>query len=319
MKCYHCGEFGHRKSQCPVLDRIMNAWRSKGGGKDKGKGKGAWKGDWGRSQWSSGWKGGSWSSDAYHHGHGKAKGKGDKGKGKGLYALDGSPSAEASWWDEEVAFGLFDEHAEDKQDAKVMKNTGDLPRGSPPWTLGVRNRFDELTLDDDGDDAEEDEYPKLEDVPKMTEKKVKMPWFKLESSRQGQKKKDKKMERDINDMLNYLDIDDEPDETEESMKTVGESWNGSGGEWVKVASVVDSGAAENVASRETAPNVRIMPSAGSRRGQKYITAKGDVMVNEGEQSLKVMTEEGATTDITFQITDVRRPLCSVVKICDRGN
>ena len=37
------------------------------------------------------------------------------------------------------------------------------------------------------------------------------------------------MERDINDMLNYLDIDDEPDETEESMYTVGESW--------KVASV----------------------------------------------------------------------------------
>ena len=51
-----------------------------------------------------------------------------------------------------------------------------------------------------------------------------MPRFKLESSRQGQKKKDKKMERDINDMLNYLDIDD------------------------------DSGAAEHVASRETAPN-----------------------------------------------------------------
>ena len=68
-----------------------------------------------------------WSSDDDHHGCGKAKGKGDKGKGKGLYALDGPPSAEASWWDEEVAFGLFDEDSEDKQDAKVMKNTDDLP------------------------------------------------------------------------------------------------------------------------------------------------------------------------------------------------
>ena len=65
-----------------------------------------------------GWKGGLWSSDAYHHGYGKAKGKGDKGKCKGLYALDGSPSAEALWWDEEVAFGLFDEDSEDKQDGE---------------------------------------------------------------------------------------------------------------------------------------------------------------------------------------------------------
>ena len=111
MKCYHCGEFGHRKSQCPVLDRIMNEWRSEGGGKDKGKGKCAWKGDCARSQWSSGWKGHGWKGDAHHHGHGKAKGKGDKGKGKGLYALDGPPSAEASWWDDEVAFGLFDKDA----------------------------------------------------------------------------------------------------------------------------------------------------------------------------------------------------------------
>ena len=72
------------------------------------------------------------------------------------------------------------------------------------------------------------------------------------------------MERDINDMLNCLDIDDEPVETEEPMHTVGESWNGSGGEWVKVASVVDSGAAEHVASVETAPNVRA-PGAGEAR------------------------------------------------------
>ena len=40
------------------------------------------------------------------------------------------------------------------------------------------------------------------------------------------------------------------------------------------------------------------------------------MANEGEQALTVLTEEGAMADMTFQITDVRRPLCSVGKICD---
>ena len=51
------------------------------------------------------------------------------------------------------------------------------------------------------------------------------------------------------------------------------------------------------------------------KGQEH-HGERDAMVNEGEQSLKVM-KEGATTDITFQITYVRRLCCSLGKICDR--
>ena len=32
-----------------------------------------------------------------------------------------------------------------------------------------------------------------------------------------------------------------------------------------------------------------------------------------------MTEDGAGTSMTFQIVDVKQPLCSVTKLCDRGN
>ena len=131
--------------------------------------------------------------------------------------------------------------------------------------------------DDDGDDAEEDqpelEYPKLQEMPKITEKNLKMPWFKLESSKQGQKKKDKKVEKDITDMLNCLDIDDERDENEESMYTVGQCWTGNGrvgedrqrvGQWHR----------RPRGSHTTSPNVRIMPSAGSKRGQSTTRRKG---------------------------------------------
>ena len=32
-----------------------------------------------------------------------------------------------------------------------------------------------------------------------------------------------------------------------------------------------------------------------------------------------MTEEGAMSDMVVQVTDVRKPLFSVTKLCDRGN
>ena len=35
--------------------------------------------------------------------------------------------------------------------------------------------------------------------------------------------------------------------------------------------------------------------------------------------MEVVTEEGGVTNMTFQTTDVKRPLCSVAKLCDRGN
>ena len=346
MKCYHCGEVGHRKANCPTLDRVMSEWRSKGAGKDKGKGKGGWKGDWGRNPWASGWKGGGsnnpwasawkggWSNANVYPSYSKGKGKGEGGKGKGkglygkgLYGLDGPTNHEASWWEEEEpAFGLFlatetDDTLKVRSEAAQQggRDKG-LPRAAPTWNLRVQNSFSELSADDDGEESANraEDYPKADDAHDMMTKRVKMPRFQTTSSKQGAKKKEKRLENDIQDMLNYLDIDDEPGDSEGSMYAVGESWSGKG-EWVKVASVVDSGAAEHVASREMAPNVRIAPSAGSRRGQKYVAANGESMANEGEQALQVMTEEGAATDMTFQITDVRRPLCSVGKICDRGN
>ena len=32
-----------------------------------------------------------------------------------------------------------------------------------------------------------------------------------------------------------------------------------------------------------------------------------------------MTEDGGSSSMIFQITDVKKPLCSISKICDRGN
>jgi hypothetical protein len=39
----------------------------------------------------------------------------------------------------------------------------------------------------------------------------------------------------------------------------------------------------------------------------------------GEKKFSMVTTEGHWAEATFQVAEVTRPLCSVTKICDRGN
>ena len=120
-------------------------------------------------------------------------------------------------------------------------------------------------------------------------------------------------DEEIDEVLNYMDEEGMPEEEgEETMFAMGDAP-------VKTSMVMDSGAAEHVASRLMAPHGPIRPSAGSRRGQRYVAANGCRMANEGEQTLEVVTEDGGAADMTFQITQVKKPLCSVARLCDRGN
>ena len=102
-----------------------------------------------------------------------------------------------------------------------------------------------------------------------------------------------------------------------SWKSEPETWNA--GKWVKVDSVVDSGASTPVAPPSMAPNCTIRPSEGSRRGQKFTSASKHKLKNLGEQRLDACTEDGHETEVLFQIADVSRPLVSVSGICERGN
>ena len=89
--------------------------------------------------------------------------------------------------------------------------------------------------------------------------------------------------------------------------------------WVKVKSVMDSGASAPVAPPQMMPSVKIVPSEGSKRGQRYSSASKHKLRNLGQQHIKAMTEEGDPTEVLFQIADVSKPLVSVSAICEKGN
>ena len=89
--------------------------------------------------------------------------------------------------------------------------------------------------------------------------------------------------------------------------------------WVKIRTVMDSGAAQSVAPPSMAPGVIIEESPGSQRGQHYISASGGRLPNMGQQKLKVQTNEGRDSKVVYQIAEVSRPLTAVSQTCDNGN
>ena len=87
---------------------------------------------------------------------------------------------------------------------------------------------------------------------------------------------------------------------------------------MRFKSVVDSGAADSVASPSVVRWQKPTESEGSRAGLSYTAADGSPLPNLGEQTLNVITDEGLETQVKYQMAEVTRPLCAVSRICDKG-
>ena len=72
-------------------------------------------------------------------------------------------------------------------------------------------------------------------------------------------------------------------------------------------------------SRKHLKGHKVLPSDGSKRGQKWGSASGHSIKNEGEVSYRFMTESGGVARGTTQIGEVRRPLAAVSKITAANN
>ena len=82
---------------------------------------------------------------------------------------------------------------------------------------------------------------------------------------------------------------------------------------------IDSGASENVMGSSMAPSIPTSTSPGSRAGVEYLAANGAKMRNQGEKLVPVVTKDGFKCDLKMQVTDVKRPLMSVARICDAAH
>ena len=82
---------------------------------------------------------------------------------------------------------------------------------------------------------------------------------------------------------------------------------------------IDSGAAESVVGAGMAPTIPTTTSPGSIAGVEYVAANGSRMKNQGQKHIPVFTEAGQRCRLRMQVTDVKKPLLSVSRICDTGH
>ena len=83
---------------------------------------------------------------------------------------------------------------------------------------------------------------------------------------------------------------------------------------------IDSGAAESVMPKDYLPHVKLEPASGSKSQAKYVAANGARMGNYGQKKVPFRTKgEGCLQAITFQVTDVTKPLAAVSRIVEKGN
>ena len=84
---------------------------------------------------------------------------------------------------------------------------------------------------------------------------------------------------------------------------------------------VDSCASDNVSMRSmfTGLGYAVEPSPGSQRKQRWGSASGHSIRNEGQVKYRFLTEEGTVNKGTTQIGGVQRPLTAVSKISEASN
>jgi len=180
--------------------------------------------------------------------------------------------------------------------------------------LTLKNRYQGFEVEDE----EEEEFGLPEAIADWAEQPK--PGYERQENKKKAMKKVRPKDWKPLKMKHAMTLTAEP--TEEPLQALsGASWLHVDPEtkWRRVRSVVDSGASDTCGPPELAPEVAIVESAGSKRGQRYAAAGGKSIENLGQKTVGMVTNAGQDIVGTWQMAEVVRPLNSVMRICQMGN
>ena len=107
----------------------------------------------------------------------------------------------------------------------------------------------------------------------------------------------------------------EEDEEQQMMMNAGDQEEDS--EWIKMTATMDSGSAEHALPSGAFQKVPLVK--GDKVGKKYLAANGEGIVNEGEKTIKCVTDVGIPIEVKFQVAKVCKPLISARKLSKSGH
>ena len=305
--CYACGKPGHFARECWTKGLgkggPKGGWQAPGKGgegaqapKGKGKGKGP--------------KTGCWQCGGAHYANQCPQGQATKGKGKGkgLYALP--DEGWGAWQEPQWPTYL------------CCLRTGCQGKKSAFAQLAELEQKEdeecERMLKDEEKMMDSDEEAMKDEEDNMGEHRLKAESHEVSEGGWTGKVRKKNRRGRKGQRVGVLRV-----EQDEGLKAVKQT-----GGWKKVRFTVDSGAGETVMNKDELPGVPIMPSAGSKRGQHYVTASDERIPNEGEQKFlaKVtawnrmqngswIKNDEVNKGVKVQIADISHPLMAVKSLC----
>ena len=294
IRCYRCGGLGHRANQCATP--YGKGTQTKG---DKGKGKG----DFGKGDF------------------GKGKGKGDfsKGKGKGDFG-DGRQRCTYCGKTGHTAANCWTLHPNQipwRRTAAVDWEYGDD---------GMDRDIGQVSIVDPESDW------KIAAPPGLSNSAQAKP-LKLCSAYSGHCKREcnccdrpPRMSNNRFEALAEEEIDEDDAEVQALELEVDDrpvAHVAKSGKLVPAGKgkiTIDSGAAESVMPKSMLPKEPLREGEAKKSGVRYVAANGAKMDNLGEKRVKFRSPgDKKVNGITFQVTDVAKPLASVSRILDKGN
>ena len=70
------------------------------------------------------------------------------------------------------------------------------------------------------------------------------------------------------------------------------------GKYEMITVTADSGAADHVAPKNVATHLRVQETSASRQGMKYVAANRHKIANEGQKTIRGLTDEGMPLGMT---------------------
>ena len=86
----------------------------------------------------------------------------------------------------------------------------------------------------------------------------------------------------------------------------------------KIGITVDSGASESVGPADWFVEFKLDPVKPGKE-MRLINASGGKIGHHGERKVALRTEDDRLIGLPFQVCDVKKPLVSAKRICERGN